>query len=88
VQVDVDASPRAQEALGWIREKDYACALVEYVMPEMSGLSWIEAARSLRPGLRCFVLSGHERPQGVDPSIGWIEKPIDMDQLVELLRKS
>jgi len=83
---DVDAATAPAEALRLLRERDYAYAIVDYVMPEMSGVALLEVARSLRPSLRCFVLSGHGRPSGFDASVGWFEKPVDIDVLVDALR--
>jgi DNA-binding NtrC family response regulator len=59
--------------------------LTDLVMPGMSGLELIRAARTTHPSLRCLVMTGH--PSSDEPDVEWIAKPIDLDQLLAHLKR-
>lgn len=82
-----EASESGAAALAQLQAADFDILLTDLVMPEMDGLALTVAARTLRPALRCMIMSGLPRlgNEGVD--VGWIAKPLDIDTLLGLLAK-
>jgi DNA-binding NarL/FixJ family response regulator len=55
----VAVAENAEEALRYLRESSVDLVLVDYSLPDMSGVKLLEALLAEHPGLRCAVLSGH-----------------------------
>jgi len=79
------ACESAAEALVALREGQYAVLLTDLVMPDMNGLELVRAARAIHPALRCMIMSGHAPVEGAESEVEWVEKPIDLDRLLETL---
>lgn len=63
-------------------------ALVDRRLPDGDGIEVIEVL--VERGIRCAVLSASTRPaepRGVLRDVEWIEKPISMDRVRQMLRK-
>jgi len=80
---EVDACARADAALARLEKATYDVLLTDLVMPGMTGLDLIAAARARQPSLRCFIMTG-QPPQQV-PGVVWIGKPIALDRLLDSL---
>lgn len=80
---EVDACARADAALARLEDATYDVLLTDLVMPGMTGLDLIAAARARQPSLRCFIMTG-QAPQDV-PGVEWIVKPIAFDRLLDSL---
>ena len=50
---------RADEALATLRETTADLVVVDYKMPELSGLDFVRRAWGLRPGLRVLMITAH-----------------------------
>lgn len=59
----------AQEALAAVRRQEFDLCLVDVHMPEMDGLAFIEAARSVDPVLGYVILSGHDSEENLRRAI-------------------
>ena len=81
----VEQCADASSALQQLRTTPYDVILTDWVMPGMSGVELAEAAQELIPALRCVVMSGYPRPEGVAEQIAWVAKPITVDRLLALL---
>jgi DNA-binding NtrC family response regulator len=57
--------------------------LTDFIMPEMTGLALVSAARALDATLRCVIMTGHRPPEGAPSDVEWIEKPLDLDKLLD-----
>ena len=56
----VELAADADEALAILRrDGDFDAMLVDYVMPGTNGASLVKIVRSLRPGLRILMMTGH-----------------------------
>ena len=53
----------ADSAQRYLREKSVDLVLVDYSLPDMSGMALLEALLKENPSLRCAMLSGHLSPQ-------------------------
>ena len=86
---DVDMASSGEEALRLVeKEKRYDCAVVDFQMPGMDGLRFIERLRAAAPRVGIVVITGTTRKSVVDTAIGvelavWsiLEKPFDIDML-------
>ncbi len=76
-----------REALELLRrEGPFDLLLTDAIMPEMTGVQLIEAARSVAPGLRVLLISGYARSD-FDFELPYLAKPFTPDQLVRRLRE-
>jgi two-component system cell cycle sensor histidine kinase/response regulator CckA len=83
-----------QEALLTYRQhqSDISLAICDLVMPRMGGLELALALKESDPAARVIILSGHPiqdeinslREQGI---CAWLQKPIDLDQLAEVVAR-
>jgi signal transduction histidine kinase/CheY-like chemotaxis protein len=56
----VSLASGGEEALALLqRDDELGVMLVDYAMPGMNGVALIHAARHIRPGLRCLMVTGH-----------------------------
>lgn len=74
------------EAIDALEAGSFNVALVDIGLPDMNGAECLNAIRTLRPDLACFLLTGHNADEVVRLGIesGAIEiltKPIDPDFL-------
>ena len=53
----------AQEALEQLREVKVDLVLIDFSLPDMTGLNLLERLHQEYPDLRCAILSGHLLPQ-------------------------
>lgn len=55
----VAVADSAESALQYLRESKVDLVLVDYSLPDMSGVSLVQALHSERPDQMCAMLSGH-----------------------------
>lgn len=55
----VAVADSAESALSYLREKKVDLVLVDYSLPDMSGVSLVEAMLAEHPDLVCAMISGH-----------------------------
>jgi len=59
-QLDIVAvADSAESALKYLRESTVDLVLVDFSLPDMSGVNLLESLRAEHPGLPCAILSGH-----------------------------
>ena len=73
------------DAIKQLQATPFDVLITDLVMPEMGGRELVQAATSLDPAMRCFIMSGHGRPDDEEGATIWIDKPIEMESLLELL---
>lgn len=78
-------SSSAATALALLRAEPFDVLLTDLVMPLMSGLELAAAARQLRTALRIVIMSGQARTDDAAEDIVWLDKPLDIDQLLALM---
>jgi CheY-like chemotaxis protein len=86
----VELAAAADEALAILqRDGGFDAMLVDYVMPGTNGASLVKIVRSLRPGLRILMMTGHAELQAGE-EIGTeniIRKPFNVATLDERLAR-
>jgi len=71
----------AESAMELLRARPFDVLLTDVRMPGASGLSLIDPARALSPGILIFVMTGHyqEIPREIqDKDARWILKPFNI----------
>lgn len=76
----------ALERLEASERQPFDVLVTDLVMPDMPGTKLIEAARTIVPAIRPIVVSGHKRDLCVGEDVCWVEKPLDVDVLLETIR--
>lgn len=82
----VDICHDAHRALELLGAASYDVLLTDFVMPGMNGLELVGAAKELQGSLRCVMMSGHRMRDSAPELVAWIDKPIDIDQLILQLK--
>jgi DNA-binding NarL/FixJ family response regulator len=59
----VAVAETAEEAFEQLREAQVDLVLIDFSLPDMTGLNLLERLHHERPDLRCAILSGHLLPQ-------------------------
>lgn len=84
IGLEVVALPDAEEALARLQEGDEFDALVtDVILPQMSGVDLVKAARSIRPGLPAVYMTGYTGSRAIPSAQGdpVIRKPYTPDAL-------
>ncbi len=82
----VDMCHDAQRALALLGAASYDVLLTDFVMPGMNGLELVRAAKELQGSLRCVVMSGRRTRDNAPELVAWIDKPVDVDQLISQIK--
>lgn len=80
----------AKEALVKLRHEAFALVMTDYQMPDMNGVELIQQIRTLSPSTPIVLMSAHppdvmEEMIGKIQADGYLEKPISIDRLWELV---
>ncbi len=81
----VEVSKTPSHALALVEQGPFDVLLTDLVMAEMGGLELIEAARLVQPELRCYLMSGHSRRADIPAHVRWIDKPLDVDVVLDAI---
>lgn len=85
---EVDTAASGALALERIRTVAYEALLTDLVMPGMSGLDLLQEAIALSEGLLCIVITGQPAPApDLRGGAIWLQKPLDFDALLAVLKR-
>jgi len=76
------------------KETDIVAIVSDWKMPKMNGMEFIEIAKSKRPELKTYILSGFDSNSEIKKSIedqivnGFFQKPMDISEIKETLSKA
>ena len=92
VEYAVATAFSAQEALTKIRQETFALVMTDYQMPDMNGVELIQQIRNLLPETPVVLMSAYppdlmEEMIGEIQADGYLEKPISLTQLWELVEE-
>ncbi len=87
---EVLAAPDGNRALDIIRKNDVECLITDLSMPGMGGMTLIEEARKVRPGLQIIVITGYGTIESAVEAIKkgaaeYVQKPFLNEQIVALV---
>ena len=80
----VEAVASGASALALLREGDVDLVVADYLMPEMTGVELMRAARRIRPGTRFLLVSGYSDSDEIasaSDQTALLSKPFTADQL-------
>lgn len=89
---EADAFTDAEEALAALGETEYAVIVVDFQMPQINGVTYLQFARQSQPDAARMVLTGHSDGQTMMKAINlaevyrFLSKPWDDCELVGALR--
>ena len=85
-------TPSARSALDMLRAQPFDVLLTDLMMPEMTGIALLNAARELSPDIVCIVMTGHgtidsavETMKG--GAIDYVLKPIKLNALIQVIAR-
>ncbi len=89
---DVDSASNGSDALQLIRDSKYDVTIMDVRMPGMSGIQALQAMVAEEQGLRVILMSGHGEADEKNAALehgatAFLEKPISVDSLLELLQQ-
>lgn len=82
-----------ESALNMVREDEPEVMIIDLKMPGINGLDVLRQVKATRPEIEVIVLTGHgadaDRKQCMElGAFGYLQKPVDIDQLSEMLKKA
>ncbi|MEN6627027.1 MAG: sigma-54 dependent transcriptional regulator [Candidatus Sumerlaeia bacterium] len=88
----VETARSAEDALARLKQKHYALLISDVRMPGMSGLEMLGRVRNDWPSLPVLMVTAFPDIRGAveamrDGALNYLEKPIDFDELLDLVRK-
>ena len=82
-----------ESALNLVRNDDPEVMIIDLKMPGINGLEVLKQVKSTRPEIEVIILTGHgadiDREKCMElGAFGYLQKPVDIDQLSEMLKKA
>jgi DNA-binding NtrC family response regulator len=79
---DVETAVNAELATDLLRTKGFDALITDVRMPGGSGLTLIDHAATLHPGMAVIVMTGHHQEPAKDPRVArWLFKPFSVTAL-------
>ena len=91
--IEVSTTTSATDALEMIEENSYDAIVMDLMMPELVGTEALRAIKNKKRELQVILLTGYVTLEQVDQArrlgaMDIIEKPPDLDALIEKIRKA
>ena len=91
--IEVSTTTSARDALEMIEEKSYDAIVMDLMMPELEGTEALKAIKNRNGELQVILLTGYVTPEQVQQALKFgamdmIEKPPDLDVLIEKIKKA
>lgn len=91
--LEVHTALRGEEALSLLREEKagFHVAVIDYLMPDISGLDVLRRAKAESPGLQVIILTGRgSTREGIEGmqrgAFDYLTKPVDIETLVDRIQ--
>lgn len=86
----LETARNGEEAVAKVKEREYACVLLDLRMPGMGGMEALKAVRSSRPDLRVIILTAHGTIETAVEAmklgaVDFIQKPFLPDAIRDLV---
>jgi DNA-binding NtrC family response regulator len=90
---EVHTASGGQEALGLIRNKDFAVVTLDLNMPGLSGIDVLKEIRKLKPDTEVIVITGYGTLNNAQEAIrfgagDFISKPFNVADIISIVSKS
>ena len=86
----VDVSQNGINALEKMKKKRYSAVILDYLLPYLNGDEAAEKIKDIDPGVGVILITGHKKilnERRLNDFDFILEKPVDPDQVVRVLRK-
>lgn len=88
--VSVDSGKKATES---VSENFFNLALIDLVLPDMSGIEVLEKIKAFSPATEAVIITGHASVDTAvqamhDGAFSYVIKPVDMDYLLAIIDKA
>lgn len=91
--LEASGAANGADALHKLDQQRFDVVVVDVRMPEMSGLVVLQRVRQLHPTIKVILLTGHGSTQDAEEGLrlgafAYLQKPVDIEHLVDLIRKA
>lgn len=88
----IDEAPSGKEAIEKITDKDFDIALLDLMMPKMSGIDVLKAIKKIKPKIRVIMITAFATVENAVDAIkkgasDYISKPFRIDDLLTTIRR-
>lgn len=91
--LEVRTAYRGEDALSLLTEEDFQVAVIDYMMPDLSGLEVLKKAKEKNPSLQVIILTGRgSTREGIEGmqlgAFDYLMKPVDIESLIGRIRSA
>ena len=91
--IEVNTATNGTDALECLRGEDFSVLILDVKMPGMGGLALLTEIKRIRPEVPVILFTGYgsvaDAEKGMEEgAFDYLMKPIDIDQLMEKIRKA
>ncbi len=91
--LEVSTALEGEEALSLLSESEFDVAVIDFMMPGISGTEVLKKAKSVQPGLEVIILTGKgSTREGIEGmqygAFDYLMKPVDIETLVDRIRSA
>lgn len=88
----IDEAPSGKEAIEKITAKDFDIALLDLMMPKMSGIDVLKAIKKIKPKIKVIMITAFATVENAVDAIkkgasDYISKPFRIDDLLTIIRR-
>lgn len=92
-ELEVSTALEGEEALSLLSESEFDVAVIDFMMPGISGTEVLKKAKSVQPGLEVIILTGKgSTREGIEGmqygAFDYLMKPVDIETLVDRIRSA
>jgi len=87
----VSTAESVYEALQKVKTESFDAVVMDFMMPDMDGISALKAFKKIKPELHVFLLTGYSTVEKRDEAIqcgadALFEKPVNIERLTEKIQ--
>lgn len=93
-EFSVECAGSGELGLAALEQRSFDCAFIDFAMPGMNGVEFLDRAATIQPGAIRFLLTAHAGASELEEcarsvsSVDIIAKPWDKHEIVELVQKN
>ncbi|MFO8058327.1 MAG: response regulator [bacterium] len=91
--LEVRTALRGEDAISFLTEEEFQVAVIDYMMPDLSGLEILKKAKEKNPCLQVIILTGRgSTREGIEGmqlgAFDYLMKPVDIETLIGRIRSA
>jgi len=92
-QSDVTTTTDGYEALDIISAKDFEVAIIDLIMPDISGLEMLKRIKEIKPSMEVVIVTGHSSVETTKLALksgafDYIEKPFNLEEIQRIIHEA